>query len=202
MSYAMPLPQIAPPLPRTIRLAQSGDDPAREELAVYCRKIAYIFALQDSGDCQEAHDLAQDAVLRFFVALNRFHTDRPVKPWLLTITRNLIRDRARRRRARRIDALSLTDIVVEPCDPVPGPESIAALHEMQQLLWRSMQELSTSDREIITLREYLDLSYEDIANALGVPRGTVMSRLHRARRRLGAIMTHHKKPIAGEVHDA
>ncbi len=198
----MPLPQIAPPLPCTIRLAQSGDESAREELAVYCRKIAYIFALQDSGDRQEAQDLAQDAVLRFFAALDRFHTDRPVKPWLLTIARNLTRDRARRRRTRRIEALSLADIVVEPCDPEPGPESLAALHEMQQLLWRSMQKLSTSDREIITLREYLDLSYEDIASTLGVPRGTVMSRLHRARRRLGAIMTRHKKAKEGEVQDA
>ncbi|RLE21086.1 MAG: hypothetical protein DRJ65_16805 [Acidobacteria bacterium] len=202
MSYAMPLPRIAPPLPRTIRLAQGGDDPAREELAVYCRKIAYIFALQGCGDRHEAHDLAQDAVLRFFAALDRFHTDRPVKPWLLTITRNLIRDRARRQRTRRIEAFSLADIVVEPSDPEPGPEAIAALHQMQQLLWRSMQELSASDREIVTLREYLDLSYEDIANALGVPRGTVMSRLHRARRRLGAIMTHRKQASEGEVHDA
>lgn len=198
----MPLPPIAPPAPCTIRLAQSGDDSAREELAAYCRKIAFTFALQDSGDRQEAHDLAQDAVLRFFAALDRFHTDRPVKPWLLTITRNLLRDRARRRRTRRIDDLSLADNIVEPCDPEPGPESIAARHEMQQLLWRSMHQLSTSDREIVTLREYLDLSYEDIANTLGIPRGTVMSRLHRARRRLGAIVTRHKMPTAGEVHDA
>ncbi len=198
----MPLPQIAPPLPKIIRLAQGGDDPAREELAVYCRKIAYIFALQGCGDRNEAHDLAQDAVLRFFSALDRFHSNRPVKPWLLTITRNLIRDRKRRQRTRQIEALSLDDIIVEPRDPVPGPESIAALHEMQQLLWRSMQKLSTSDREIITLREYLDLSYDDIANTLGVPRGTVMSRLHRARRKLADIMVHHKKATEGEAHDA
>ena len=198
----MPLPQIAPPLPRTVRLAQTGDDSAREELAVYCRRIAYIFALQNSGDRHEAQDLAQDAVLRFFLALDRFHIDRPVKPWLLTILRNLIRDRARRRRTRRFEALSLDEIVVEPRDPAAGPESLAALHEMQQLLWRSMQELSTSDREIITLREYLDVSYEDIATTLGIPRGTVMSRLHRARRRLAAIITELKKPSAEEVHDA
>ena len=198
----MPLPAIAPPLPRTVRLAQGGDDPAREELAVYCRKVAFIFALQGCGDRHEAHDLAQDAVLRFFSALDRFHSNRPVKPWLLTITRNLIRDRARRQRTRRIEALSLDDIIVEPRDPEPGPESIAALHEMQRLLWRSMQELSASDREIITLREYLDLSYDDIANTLGVPRGTVMSRLHRARRKLGAIMIRNKKATEGEVPDA
>jgi len=202
MSFAMPLPAIAPPLPKIISLAQGGDDSAREELAVYCRKIAFIFALQGCGDRNEAHDLAQDAVLRFFAALDRFHSDRPVKPWLLTITRNLIRDRARRRRTRRIEAFSLDDILVDPRDPEPGPEAIAALHEMQQLLWRSLQKLSTSDREIITLREYLDQSYEDIANILGVPRGTVMSRLHRARRRLGAIMIRHKESMAGEVHDA
>lgn len=129
----MPLPPIAPPLPRTVRLAQTGDASAREELALYCRKTACIFALQGVGDQHEAQDLAQDAVLRFFAALDRFHTDRPVKPWLLTILRNLIRDRARRRRTRRIEALSLDDAIVEPCDPVPGPESIAALHQMQQL---------------------------------------------------------------------
>lgn len=201
MSFAMPLPLLAPPLPNTIRLAQSGDDSARDELAVYCRKIAYIFALQHSGDPQEAHDLAQDAVLRFFGALDRFHADRPVKPWLLTITRNLIRDQARRRRTRSAESISLDDMVVEPRDEVPNPESIASLHEMQKVLWRSIQQLSPADREIITLREYLNVSYEAIANTLKIPRGTVMSRLHRARRRLGTIVARSQRPSDREVHD-
>lgn len=197
----MPMPSLAPPLPQTIRLAQTGDDSAREELAVYCRKIAYVFALQSSGDRHEAHDLAQDAVLRFFAALDRFHTDRPIKPWLLTITRNLIRDQARRRRTRHVEALSLDDMVVEPSDPVPGPESITSLHEMQKVLWRSLQQLSLADREIITLREYLNVSYEEIAETLGIPRGTVMSRLHRARRRLGTIVARSQQPSEREAHN-
>lgn len=201
VSVAMSLP-LPVPQPHMVRLAQAGDDASREALAAYCRKVAFVFALQGCRDRQEAQDLAQDAVLRFFSALDRFQADRPVKPWLLTILRNLIRDRARRRKARRMDALSLSDAIVEPTDPTPNPESIAQRHQLQKTVWRALHELSPADREIVTLRDYLDLSYDEIAATLGIPRGTVMSRLHRARRRLGSILKGEGATRSEEVHDA
>lgn len=186
MSVVMSVPRLLQPEMRMIQLAQEGSDPAREELAGYCRRIAFVFALQACGNLHDAQDLAQEAVLKFFGALDRFHADRPVRPWLLQITRNLIRDRARRARVRRLEPLFGEGemVVCEPSDPHPSPETAAGRHEQQRLVWLALQRLTENDREILTMRDYLDLSYDEIAAALGIPRGTVMSRLHRARRRL------------------
>jgi RNA polymerase sigma-70 factor (ECF subfamily) len=67
-------------------------------------------------------------------------------------------------------------------DAAPGPEADAARRELQALLWRVLGTLPEPQREILVLRDYQDLSYEEIARVLDVPLGTVMSRLHRSRR--------------------
>ena len=176
---------ISQPPPRTIRLAQAGDDPARDELVIYCRRTAFVFALQGCRDRQEAQDVAQDAVVRVLTALDRFKADLPVRPWLLKIVRNLLADRGRRSRVRKAVPLNETaggtGVIV---DPGPGPEAEAARRELQRTVWAALRRLDAKDREIVTLRDYLDLSYEEIAHTLSIPRGTVMSRLHRARSRL------------------
>jgi RNA polymerase sigma-70 factor (ECF subfamily) len=77
---------------------------------------------------------------------------------------------------------------------------MAARHELQALVWRYLRELSPRYREVLVLRDYQDLSYDEIAVALKIPRGTVMSRLHRARRRLQELVRQHLRS-AGEVRD-
>lgn len=179
----------ARPAPRTIRLAQAGDDPARDELARYCRHTAYVFALQGCGNRHDAQDIAQDAVIRVLTALGRFRPDHPVRPWLLQIVRNLLADRRRRSTTRATQSLQTDDdIVIEPLDPGPGPEETAARSELQRSVWRAVGLLAEGDREIVTLRDYLDLSYDEIAETLAMKRGTVMSRLHRARSRLREVV--------------
>ena len=175
----------AQPAPRTIRLAQAGDDPALDELARYCRHTAFVFALQGCGNRQDAQDIAQDAVIRVLTALGRFRADHPVRPWLLQIVRNLLLDRKRRGRVRKTEPLQVEEnIVLDPADPNPGPEAAVALREQQREVWIALGRLDAKDREIVTLRDYLDLSYDEIAKTLSIKRGTVMSRLHRARARL------------------
>lgn len=187
---------------QTVILAQAGNPSACDELARSCRRQAYIFALQLTGNPDDALDVAQDAMLRFFRSLGRFDTTRPVRPWLLRIVRNLVRDRARRLRVRRTEPLQPDDNVLrfEPSDPRPNPEVMAARHELQALVWSYLRELSPRYREVLVLRDYQDLSYDEIAVALKIPRGTVMSRLHRARRRLQELVRQHLRS-AGEVRD-
>jgi RNA polymerase sigma-70 factor (ECF subfamily) len=171
----------------TILRAQRGEREAVDELAHSCRRQAYLLALQLTGDPEEAKDIAQDAMVRFFGSLSRFDAARPVRPWLLRIVRNLIHDRYRRRKVRRTTGPldpGPDSVVLDPPDPSPGPEESASRHEMRLLVWAALQDLSPKHREIIALRDYQDLSYEEIATALAVPRGTVMSRLHRARMQL------------------
>ncbi len=171
---------------RVVRLAKDGDEAARDELARSCQRTAFVFALQLTGNREDALDLSQEAMVRFFGSLARFDHRRPLRPWLLRIVRNLVRDRARRRRVRRIETLMAEPdlVLAAPPDPQPSPEATAARHEVQAMVWRALQELPDHYREVLALRDYMDLSYDEIATALSIPRGTVMSRLHRARRLL------------------
>ena len=91
-----------------VRQAQAGRGEAREELAHRFRQSAYLLALQLLGNRDEALDVAQESMLRFFVSLERFSPDRPVRPWLLTIVRNQVRDLWRRQGVRRTESLDAT----------------------------------------------------------------------------------------------
>jgi len=177
--------------PSTIVVAaQRGDADAREAWARDCVTIAWRVAVRLTGDPETARDLAQDAGVRCLGALDRFKADRPLAPWVAQIVRNLVRDAARRRRVRRVEPLhrSSDDLVLEPEDPTPDPEARATRHQLQRIVWNSLAELDEQQREIIVLRDYEGLTYEEIARVLGIPRGTVMSRLHRSRRRLAEVV--------------
>lgn len=183
---------------QTVCAAQAGDVEAREILAASCQRAAFHFALHLTGHRDDALELSQDAMLRFFGSLGRFDASRPVRPWLLRIVRNLARDRARRMRIRRVDPLDADDggPVVEPIDPSPNPEQTARRAEIQRRLWTAVRGLKPKHREVIALRDYLDLSYDEISEILHVPRGTVMSRLHRAR---SALREHLHGALGKEV---
>lgn len=176
-----------PDEPGTVVGAQRGDALARDRLARSCRAVAYRFALQLTGDSDDALDLAQDAMLRLFRRLDRLDPARPVRPFLLRIVRNLATDRYRRRRVRP-EARAHDMPVAEPRDPRDDPEARASRLQLQRIVWAATAELSAEHQQIVALRDYLDLSYDEIATVLGVPRGTVMSRLHRARRGLAATV--------------
>ena len=201
---SVPHVAVAPPPSEsgTVIRAQRGETEALDELARSCRKQAYVFALQLTGNPDDALDVAQDAMLRFFRSLDRFDAKRPVRPWLLRIVRNLVRDRARRMRVRRTESLEPADDVLrfEPREESPNPEALATRHELQALVWKCLQEIPPRYREVLILRDYQDLAYAEIATALKIPRGTVMSRLHRARRLLHEVVHKYQRPT-GEVRD-
>jgi RNA polymerase sigma-70 factor (ECF subfamily) len=184
---------------RIVRAAQRGDAEACEQLARSYQKPAYLFALQLTGHRDDALEVAQEAMLKFFRTLRRFDANRPVRPWLLRIVRNLVRDRGRRMRIRRTVPLQRDPeaVVIDPPDPSPSPEQTAARHELQQLLWQAMAELPPHYREVVALRDYMDLSYREIATALKIPTGTVMSRLHRARTLLRDSVSRYMSREAG-----
>ena len=166
--------------------AQQGHGEAREELARRFRRPAYLFAFQLLGHREEALDVAQDSMLRFFRTLARFDPDRPVIPWLFRIVRNRVIDLARRRRPTE----SIDDPAAPhsdpPAPPEANPETLAHRRDLQRQLWRAVHRLTRRQREILILRDYQDLSYAEIAAVLDIPQGTVMSRLHAARKALSA----------------
>ncbi|HVS12536.1 MAG TPA: sigma-70 family RNA polymerase sigma factor [Thermoanaerobaculia bacterium] len=172
-----------------IARARSGDVEAREHLARRYRDPAYLLALQLLGDPEEARDLTQECLMRFFVTLERFDAERPVLPWLRRIVRNGAVDLIRRRRVRRADSLDSSGPegeAIEVHDARADTQAGSLDRERQRLVWGCVQQLRAAHREIVVLRDYQDLSYEQIAAVLDVPVGTVMSRLHRARQALRA----------------
>lgn len=183
--------------------ARRGDAAAGDELARRCRRPAYLLALQLLRDPDDALDIAQDALLRVFTHLDRFEPGRAVQPWLATIVRNRARDLLRRRRRRPVEPLDDDggETRREVVDRAPGPEAAAAERQLQARVWRALGELAEPHREILVLRDYQDLSYDEIAHVLGVPLGTVMSRLHRARRALRELLVAAGWPAGGRDGD-
>ena len=167
--------------------AKAGEPTACDALARRHRRAAYLLALQLLGNRDDAMDVTQDAMLRFFTTLKSFDATRRVQPWLFAIVRNQVRDLWRRRQRRPADAIGESDALIgQLAAPQPGPEADLHRRELKERVWRALAALPAEKREIIVLRDFHDLSYSDIAQVLGIPIGTVMSRLHGARRRLRA----------------
>jgi len=184
---------LAPPQPcggatdaELVERSRGGDREAADALARRCRRPAYLLALQLLRDPDDALDVAQDALLRLFSTLDRFDPGRPLRPWLAAIVRNRARDLERRRRVRRTSPLAADDgeRAVVLVDARSGPDGDAERAELRSRVWRALGGLAAAQREILVLRDYQDLKYEEIAAVLRVPIGTVMSRLHRARQAL------------------
>lgn len=171
-------------------LAKGGDREALEELARRAGPKAFGFALQLLRNREDALDVTQEALVSFFDHLDRFDEARQLDPWLLSIVRNQAYDFLRRRKVRAAESL---DDLLEQGAALPagqGPTAFdrVARDELRARLWRALGGLSSEHREILVLRDYQDLSYLEIAEVLGVPKGTVMSRLHRARRALRDLL--------------
>jgi RNA polymerase sigma factor (sigma-70 family) len=135
----------------------------------------------------DAEDAAQEAFVKAHAALARFRPDAPFRPWLLRIVANEARNR--RRSAGRRAGLALRAAEDRPSDDAaPSPESAVLAHEQRDALVAAINALRDEDREVIGARYLLELSEAETAEALGIPRGTVKSRLSRALERLRTQM--------------
>ena len=174
-----------------LTLAWSGGAAACEELARRHRGSAYLLALQLLGNRDDALDVAQEAMLRFFASIGRITPGRAVRPWLLTIVRNQARDFWRRQKVRRTESIDANPdhLLSQMVDTGPDPEEAVHQAELRRRVWRAIAALSADHREIVVLRDFHGLSYDELAHALGIRIGTVMSRLHAARQRLRALLT-------------
>ena len=160
---------------------QKGDREAFRWIVDRHKHRAAAFALAWTGNQQDALDLSQEAFARAFRAIQRFDLTRPFYPWLHTILRNLCLNHLGR--ASRLHEVPLED-TCERIDPLPRPDTVLERKELRRGVWEAMRRLAPRDREILVLREFQGLTYAEISVVLDIPRGTVMSRLHEARRRL------------------
>lgn len=141
-------------------------------------RAAYNLARWLVRNEQDAEDILQDSFLKAYKAQESFRGSEP-KTWILSIVRNTAMDFLRRSKSSSM--APLTEQTQEPQDNSPDPERVLVEQSRREQVRRAIAQLPGEFREAIVLREIEGMSYKEIAAVLGIPMGTVMSRLSRAR---------------------
>ncbi len=162
---------------------------AFHELVKRYTPAIYNLAYRFTGDPAEAEDIVQETFLRVYRALPNSRLDLPFKPWLLRIAVNLCRDRAKGKHAIPFSALDQEEgkeglAIEEIPDDAPLPLERLEAEEVRSLLSQAVDQLPEAYRLAITLRYNEGLSYQEIANVLGIPLNTVRTHLFRAKQLL------------------
>ncbi len=176
-----------------VREAKTGDKAAFGKLVNKYYEMVYAVVFGVLHHREAAKDVAQEVFLKVFRELLGFEGKAKFKTWLYRVSVNAALDQARKRRpAESLDATDKSSDDDEPpvviTDKSPGPRDRAAQRELRVLLDQAIEQLSADHRAVLVLREWQELSYEEIAETLGVEIGTVMSRLHYARKKLGELL--------------
>jgi RNA polymerase sigma-70 factor (ECF subfamily) len=190
----------SPPDAVVIERAKRGDHEAFRVLVERYQGRAYGLALRVLRDQEQARDAVQDAFLKVYGSLGKFEGRSGFYTWLYRLVMNVCLDIKRRDRSgRQVEweeesALQIAQgaetLAPGASDPArSGPEAELERTELRDAMTRAIQALPDSARRTLELREIDGLSYAEIAKALGVPKGTVMSRLFYARRRLQAALS-------------
>lgn len=157
-----------------------------EQVVQHHQRRAFLAALGFLRNPEDAREASLEAFARAFKALHTFDVERPFYPWYHRILRNLCLDRIQRRKKAPIPSESIERAAAPATACLFGrnPEAAAISTDRQLRVQAAIERLSVDHREIITMRHYQDLAYDEMSEALGVAMGTVMSRLYRARRAL------------------
>ena len=161
-----------------IKRCQQGDREVFRHLVERYQKRAVAHALAILFNRDDAEDAVQEAFIDAFKAIGTFDTSRTFYQWFYVLLRN----RCYKMTARRRPMESIDEAVV--LDPQPG-----VANETRLALEKALRSLTTEEREIVWLKYFSGLSYDELAVHLQIPRGTVMSRLFTARRRLKGKLT-------------
>ena len=162
-----------------------GDPDALHDLVVEHGDAVYRLALSIVRDNALAEDIAQDTLVKAWLALATLRSDASLRSWVLRITHNTAISTLRSRRAVVVDPQEMPEPTTAPERSV---ESRVQGGEVINDFVEALDELDELSRSIVVLREVEDLSYEEIAEVLNVPLPTVKTRLLRARRKLGAAL--------------
>jgi RNA polymerase sigma-70 factor (ECF subfamily) len=179
-----------------LQRAQAGDAAAFERLVEPHIPRMYNYIARMTGDPAEADDLMQDALLRAYRALGSFRGGATFQTWLYRIATNICVDALRRRRRQGARTFSLDDpldvaqgqVTRDVADHASDPQQLAEVGELQEEVVKAIGELSPKLRSVVVLFDLEGLTYEQIAQALGLPLGTVKSRLFNARVRLRELL--------------
>lgn len=171
-------PAAAPDDPRRCTSAAAFAHYVEPEVPVLYR-VALVMARQPA----DAEDLVQDTLMRAYRAIDRFDGEHP-RAWLLTILRNTHRNRARTRLPSLLRDDEPETGLLDRAGDARSAEDVVVDAQFEAVVAEALAALPTMHRIVVQLVDIDGLTYAEAAHALGVPRGTVMSRLHRARARI------------------
>ena len=170
-----------------VERARHGDEDAYAALVTRYQALAARTAYVITGSDADAEEAAQEGFVKAFYALDRFREGAPFRPWLLRIVANEAINR--RKAAGRRPTVDLSVALDRPSpDTALSPEGAALASERRDGVLGALRKMREEDRLVIAYRYFFDLSEVEMAEALGVARGTVKSRLSRALARLRTLM--------------
>jgi len=177
--------------PKLVMRCLAGENSAWEVLLkAHTRKI-FNLCYRFTGRPTEAEDLTQEIFIKIFQTLQSFdEAHGTFATWLNRVARNHLVDHYRRTRRDRVTS-SLDDepgTMQETPSPAAGPGAEVESRERRELLQQGLEKLSPDLREAVILRDLSDLDYDEIAQVLGVPQGTVKSRINRGRLELARVL--------------
>lgn len=166
-----------------------GDVNEYEKLVLEYQKNVYNLALRMTGNAEDAADMAQEAFIKAYNSLASYRGDSRFSVWLYRIVSNVCLDFLRARKRRQTVSLSVVDDEGEETelmisDESASPEKLMERSMTRDAVRRGLQELTPEYRQILILRELQGMSYDEIAETLGLESGTVKSRIFRARKKL------------------
>ncbi len=167
-----------------------GDDSAWEVLVSSYGKRIYNLSYRYTNRREEAEDLTQEILIRVYQNLKSYRSEAgSFQNWILRVARNLVIDRYRQMRrypqaggSEELEVMNITD------EKIPTPLRAAEQVEASQFLQSGLQSLSPELREAIILRDLEGMTYQDMADLLNVPEGTVKSRINRGRLELARLL--------------
>jgi RNA polymerase sigma-70 factor (ECF subfamily) len=169
----------------TILACQAGNKKAYRYIVEKYKTRAYYAALMYTKNREDALDLSQEAFYRAYKAIKRFDTSRNFYTWFYKILKNICLNFIQFKKVRANSSDEFDETTMQPVDSsISRPDEIFEKSEQSEYIWRAIDSLNDNDREIIILKEFDDMSYQEIADTLNIPIGSVMSRLFYARKKL------------------
>jgi len=176
-----------------MRRCKGGSREAFEVFVNKYMKDAYFIALGLVGNREDALDLSQEAFVRAYRNIKQVKPGRGFFPWFYQILKNLCISHLRKRRYRRASSLDSEDCPeVAATDDIFSPDVVVDRNEVKSKVWEAIGKLDDKHREVIVLRHFRHMSYDQIAEALFCNKGTVTSRLYYARKRLKELLGNEK----------
>jgi RNA polymerase sigma-70 factor (ECF subfamily) len=161
----------------------------------YSKKI-FNLAYQFSGNYEAAEDLTQEIFLKLYGSLTKFDFSRNFTAWLLTLSKNYLIDQYRKTKYEKSSRDEFDEGTLA-ADAQDGPEAEVMESENRRMVWEGFDHLSPDIRMAVILRDIQGKSYDEIAEIMTLPLGTVKSRVNRGRLQLARVLKEHKEKSHG-----